>query len=299
MAISWALRIHITDPRDMDKIAELIKKNRPFMVVGVPTHYVILSNYDFPKMTTFFYSGAAALPKEVAENFEKKVGVPMGEGWGMTECNAAGTINISAISAITGFMKKTKRGIGIPIADTEIKIISQDTGEELPFGESGEVWIKGPQVMKGYWPEPGKGLTEDGWLATGDIGKMDSDGYFHIVDRIKDMINVSGNKVYSREMDDVLYEHPAIDMAGVVGIPDPERPGSERVKAFIKLNPEYTGKISEEDIISFCKEKFAPYAVPKFVEFREDLPLTQAMKIFKKQLRDEEIAKMKEQGLLK
>jgi len=195
-------------------------------------------------------------------------------------------------------MKTTKRGIGIPIADTDIKIISTETGEEVPFGESGEVWIKGPQVMKGYWPEKGKGLTDDGWLATGDIGKMDEDGYFHIIDRIKDMINVSGNKVYSREMDDILYEHPAIDMAGVIGIPDPDRPGSEMVKAFIKLNSEFKGKITTDEIISYCREKFAPYAVPKQIEFRDDLPLTQAMKIYKKQLRDEEIAKMKEQGLL-
>jgi long-chain acyl-CoA synthetase len=196
-------------------------------------------------------------------------------------------------------MKKAQPGIGVPVADTDVKIVDPETGEETPFGETGEIWIKGPQVMKGYWPTKGKGLTEDGWLATGDIGKMDEGGFFQIVDRIKDMINVSGNKVYSREIDDVLYEYPAVDMVGVIGVPDPERPGSERVKAFIKLKKEYIGKTTEEDIISFCKEKFAPYAVPKSVEFRDELPLTQAMKIHKKHLRDEEIAIMKEKGLLK
>ena len=153
--------------------------------------------------------------------------------------------------------------------------------------------------MLGYWPEKGKGLQENGWLATGDIGVMDEDGYFNVVDRIKDMINVSGMKVYSRVIDDALYEHPAVSMVGVIGIPDPERPGSERVKAFITLKKDYEGKVTEEEIIQFCKEKLPPYAVPKFIEFRKSLPQTLAMKIHKKKLREEEIASMKEKGLLK
>jgi acyl-CoA synthetase (AMP-forming)/AMP-acid ligase II len=125
---------------------------------------------------------------------------------------------------------------------------------------------------------------------------MDEDGYFYIVDRIKDMVNVSGMKVYSRVVDDVLYEHPAVSLAGVIGVPDPERPGSERVKAFITLKDGYEGKVSAEDIIKYCSEKLPPYAVPRLVEFRKDLPLTLAMKIFKRRLKEEEIAKMKERG---
>ena len=297
--ISWGLRTFLMDPRDIDKILEVIKEYRPFMTIGVPTHYMLLLKKDIRKMAKFFYSAAAALPEEVAEQFEKKIGIPMGEGYGATETTGGTHLNLTALSKITGFMRKPKRGIGIPIPDTEVKIINLETGEDVPFGETGEILIRGPQIMKGYWPTPGKGLTEDGWLAMGDIGKMDEDGYFYIVDRIKDMINVSGMKVYSRVVDDILYEHPAVREAGVIGVPDPERPGSERVKAFISLKPEFEGKVTTDDIIEYCKEKLPPYAVPKFVEFKKDLPLTPVMKIFKRKLKEEEIAKMKERGEIK
>ena len=146
--------------------------------------------------------------------------------------------------------------------------------------------------MKGYWPTPGSGLKEGGWLPMGDIVEMDGDGYFKIVDRIKDMINVSGHKVYSRVIDDILYEHEAVEIAGVIGIPDPERPGSERVKAFIQLKHEYRGNVSERDIIDFLKGKVKPYAIPKWVEFRDELPITVVMKLFKKKLREEELSKL-------
>ena len=297
--ISWGLRVFLMDPRDIDGIVEVIKKYRPFMTIAVPTHYILFLKKDLQRMPKFFYSAAAALPEEIAEKFEKKIGIPMGEGYGATESTGGITLNLTALSKITGFMKKVKRGVGIPIPDTDVKIVNPDTGEEVPFGETGEIWVRGPQIMKGYWPTPGKGLTEDGWLAMGDIGKMDEDGFFYIVDRIKDMINVSGMKVYSRIVDDILYEHPAVREAGVIGIPDAERPGSERVKAFISLKPEFEGKITPNEIIEYCREKLPPYAVPKFVEFREDLPLTPVMKIFKRKLREAEIAKMKERGEIK
>jgi long-chain acyl-CoA synthetase len=246
---------------------------------------------DLIKGQIFYFSGAAALPVELAEEFEKKAGVPMGEGYGATETSGVATINISALSKVTGFMAETKRGVGIPIPDTEVKIVDPDTGEELPVGERGEIWLRGPQIMKGYWPTLGKGLKEDGWLPMGDIVEMDDDGYFKVVDRIKDMINVSGNKVYSRVIDDILHEHEAVEIAGVIGIPDPDRPGSERIKAFVQLKPEYRGKVSEQDIIEFLKGKVKPYAIPKWVEFRDELPLTIVMKLFKKKLRDEEYSK--------
>jgi long-chain acyl-CoA synthetase len=293
-SISWGLKILLIDPRDMIKIAETITKYRPFMVTAVPAHYTRFLQLNITKAPIFYVSGAAPMATEVAEQFEKKTGVPLSEGYGATETSAVSTINLSAISKVTGFMTKVKRGVGVPIPDTDVKIVDPETGEEVPFGEPGELWIRGPQIMKGYWPTPGKGLEEGGWLRMGDIGKMDEDGYFYIVDRIKDMINVSGNKVYSRVIDDLLHEHPAIRVAGVVGVPDPERPGSERVKAFISLKPEYEGKVSEQDIIDYLKDKVKPYAVPKYVEFRPDLPLTMVMKLFKKKLRDEEIAKMKD-----
>jgi long-chain acyl-CoA synthetase len=293
--VAWALRTILTDPRDIDKIVELIRKYRPFMVVGVPTHFMLLLNKDLPRMPIFLYSGAAPLPPDVAEKIEKKIGVPMGEGYGLTEASPTTHLNLSAFSKVTGFMTNVKRSIGVPVPDTEVKIVDPETGKEVPIGETGELYIRGPQIMKGYWPNAGSGL-KDGWLATGDIAKMDEDGYFYIVDRIKDMINVSGMKVYSRVVEDILHEHEAVALAGVIGIPDPNRPGSERVKAFITLKPEYEGKVTAEEIIKYCKEKLPDYAVPKFVEFRKDLPLTHVMKIFKRKLREEEIAKMKEKG---
>jgi len=292
-AISWGLRLFIMDPRDIDRIVKTIIENRPFMVLGVPTHFTYLLNKEFPKMQVFFYSAAAALPVEVAEQMEKKSGIPMGEGYGATETCGGTHINLSAFSKVTGFMASVKKGsIGVPVPDIDVRIVDLETGEDVPFGESGEIWVRGPQVMKGYLPTPGKGLI-DGWLPTGDVAKMDEDGYFYIVDRIKDMINVSGNKVYSRMVDEVIHNHPAVNSVGVVGIPDPKRPGSERVKAFIVLKAEYREKVTEDDIIEFCKEKLPPYAVPKEVEFRKDLPLTLVMKINKKQLREEAIEKRK------
>lgn len=150
--------------------------------------------------------------------------------------------------------------------------------------------------MKGYWPEPGSGLTEDGWLHTGDIASMDEDGYFHMSDRTKDMVNVSGMKVYTTTVDEVLYKHPGVLMAAAFGVPDPKMPGSERVMVSIKLKEGYGGKVTAEEIRDFCKEHLAPYAVPKYVEFREDMPLTVTEKVFKKELRDEAVKKMKERG---
>ncbi|MBA7670926.1 Long-chain-fatty-acid--CoA ligase [subsurface metagenome] len=283
--ISMGLKMLLMDPRDMVRIAEVIKKIRPFMVIGVPAHYIRFLKLDLPKAPIFYLSGAAPMPSDLADQFEQKTGVPMSEGYGATETCAASTVNISPLSKITGFMASKKSGVGVPLPDTEVKIVDPETREEMPFGESGEIWVRGPQVMKGYWPTPGNGLTDDGWLPMGDIGRMDEDGYFYIEDRIKDMINVSGNKVYSRVIDDILYEHPAVSVAGVIGVPDPERPGSERVK--------------EQDIINYLKDKVKPYAVPKYVEFRNDLPLTLAMKLFKRKLKNEEIAKMKERGEIK
>jgi long-chain acyl-CoA synthetase len=298
-AISMSLKMYLMDPRDMVKIVEVIKKYRPFMVCAVPAHYTIFLKMDIPKAPIFYLSAAAALPPELAEQFDKKTGVPMGEGYGATETTGAVTVNLSGLSKVTGFMAEVKRSVGIPVPDTEVKIVDPDTGEELPLGEPGEVWVRGPQVMKGYWPTPGKGLIKDGWLPMGDIAKMDEDGYFYIVDRIKDMINVSGNKVYSRVLDDILHEHPAVSVAGVIGVPDPERPGSERVKAFVSLKPEFEGKVAEGDIIEYLRDKVKPYAVPRYVEFRKDMPLTMVMKLFKRKLREDEIAKMKERGEIK
>jgi long-chain acyl-CoA synthetase len=208
-------------------------------------------------------------------------------------------MNVSAFSKITGFMLKEKFGIGIPIPDTECKLVNPETGDEVPLGEPGEIVLRGPQVMIGYWPEPGSGLTKTGWLHTGDIAVMDEDGYLHLVDRIKDMVNISGMKVYTTEVDDVLFSHPAVLMAAAFGVPDPHMPGSERIMAAIQLKEEYQGKVSTDEMIEYCRTQLSPYAVPKQVEFRAELPLTVTEKVYKKVLRDEVVEEIQSQQSFK
>ena len=284
--------ILVPDPRDIDLIVEIIKKYRPFMICAVPTQFMRIAQKKIGRVNAIPMSGSAPLPKEVADAIKKELGNPVSEGYGLTETSPLTHFNISAFSKITGFMTNEKAGLGVPAPDTECKIINQVTGEEMSFGEPGEILVRGPQVMKGYWPQKGSGLTEDGWLKTGDIAYMDKDGYFHMTDRTKDMINVSGNKVYSTQVDEVLFKHPAVLMAASFGIPDPNMPGSEKVAAVIRLHNGYPKTITEEEIRSFCREHLAPYAVPKYVEFRDKLPMTVTEKLFKKELREDVIKKI-------
>ncbi|MBU4426692.1 MAG: AMP-binding protein [Proteobacteria bacterium] len=298
-SIYWGLRIFlIPDPRDTESIVSVMNEYRPFLLFMVPTQLLKLAQPEIKirRMPVMVMSGAAPLPAEVARKLEEKIKMPISEGYGLTETGPVTHINISVFSKVTRFASSTKPGVGLPVPDTEVKLVDPVTGEEVPFGEVGEIWVKGPQLMKGYWPDAGSGLEDGGWLKTGDLGKMDDDGYFHVVDRIKDMINVSGMKVYSIEVDEVLFRHPEVEGAVTIGIPDPERPGSERIKAFIRLRENSKGKVSEQGIIDYCKENLAAYAVPKTIEFRDDLPLTVTEKIFKRALREEEIEKMKERG---
>lgn len=299
-AVYWGLKAYLVpDPRDTDMLLQLLTRYRPFLCTCVPTQYSRLIMKGLGRTNTLFMSGAAALAPEIAQKFKQQTGMPITEAYGLTETGGGTHINLSSFAKITGFMPFEKLGsIGVPMPDTEVKIVDLETGEEAAPGKEGELWVRGPQVMKGYWPEPGKGLV-DGWLPTGDVVRMDDDGYFYITDRVKDMANVSGLKVYTRLVDDVLYEHAAVGDAVAIGIPDPERPGSDRIKAFIRLKPGYEGKVTAEDIISHCREKLPPYAVPKFVEFRTELPLTVTEKLFKRELREEEIAKMKARGELR
>jgi long-chain acyl-CoA synthetase len=292
--VYWGLRMLLMpDPRDTDMLVQMLTKFRPLFGACVPTQYSRLLSKGLGRTNTMFMSSASALAPEIAQNFRQQTGVPITEGYGLTETGGGTHLNLSSFSKITGFLSAEKFGsIGVPTPDTEVKIVDLETGQEAPPGKEGELWVRGPQVMKGYWPEPGKGLV-DGWLPTGDVVRMDDDGYFYITDRVKDMANVSGLKVYTRLVDDVLYEHPAVADCAAIGIPDPERPGSDRIKAFIRLKPEYEGKVTAEDIIGHCREKLPSFSVPKFVEFRKELPLTVTEKIFKRQLREEEIAKMK------
>ncbi len=284
--------ILIPDPRDVDLMVTMIKEYRPFMICGVPTQFMRLAQEKIGKINAIPMSGAAPLPGEVADAVQNELGNPISEGYGLTETAPLTHFNVSGFSKITGFMLKMKQGLGIPSPDTECKIIDSATGKETPFGEPGEILVKGPQVMKGYWPKEGSGLDEQGWLHTGDIAYMDEDGYFHMTDRTKDMINVSGNKVYSTQVDEVIYKHPSVRMAASFGVPDLNVPGSERVAAVLQLHPDFKGQVTEEEIRTFCREHLAPYAVPKYVEFRDKLPMTVTEKLFKKELREDFIKKI-------
>jgi acyl-CoA synthetase (AMP-forming)/AMP-acid ligase II len=216
---------------------------------------------------------------------------------------------ISSNILVTPSARKAQKQVigtpGVPVADMDVKIVDEDTGERIPIEKvvkeklRGEYCLKGPQQMVGYWPDAGSGFDEEGYIHTGDVVTMDEWGQVYIQDRTKDMINVSGYKVYSIELDDLLYKMPGICEAATIGIPDPERLGSERVKIFVSLLPGYEGKLTEEDIIEYLRDKVPKYAVPKSVEIRDELPKTVAEKIFKKKLREEEIEKMKREGLLK
>jgi long-chain acyl-CoA synthetase len=224
------------------------------------------------------FSGSAPLPVEVIRDFEAKTGSTIVEGFGMTES--------SPVTHINPFVGERKVGsIGLPISDTECRIVDLDDGKtDMPLGETGEVLLKGPQVMKGYWnkPEATAETLTDGWLHTGDIGKMDEDGYFYIVDRMKDMIISGGFNVYPRDIEEVFFEHPKVLEAAALGVPHPKR--GEQVKVFVVLKEGETG--TEEEFLSYCKDKLAAYKLPTMIEFRDDLPKTNVGKVLKKDLRE-------------
>jgi len=269
-------------------ILEAIGKYHVTVFCGVPTMYIALLNYpdlqkyDLGSIRSCF-SGAAPLPVEVQKRFEEVTGGRLVEGYGLTE-----TSPVTHINPLDKKEKNRPGSIGIPIQDTESKIVDLETGAmDLPPEQIGELAIRGPQVMMGYWNrrEETERALRDGWFYTGDISRMDRDGYFYIVDRKKDMINVSGLKVWPREVEEVLYEHPAVREAGVIGIPDPYR--GETVKAFVLLKDEYEGKVTQEEVIKFCKERIASYKAPQYVEFRKEMPKTAVGKILRRVLKDE------------
>ena len=212
-------------------------------------------------------------------SFERRTGRAIWEGYGLSE-GAPATFNTYLRGSVGG-------SIGVPIPGTDVKIMDIETGEEeMPAGEPGELILKGPQVMKGYWnmPEETEKTLRDGWLYTGDIARMDADGYLYIVDRKKEVINASGFKVYPREVEEVLYEHPEVVEGVAVGVPDEYR--GETVKVFVVKKE--GSSLKEEDLIAYCKDNLAPYKVPQLVEFREELPKSAVGKLLKRVLADEE-----------
>ncbi len=292
VAVGGAM-ILLPNPRELDRILKLIDKYQPTFFPGVPTLYTAINNHpDVQKYNLrsvkYCLSGAASLPVEVQKKFEELTGAKVVEGYGLTE-----TSPVTHANPLNG--RRKPGSIGIPMPDTLAKIVHIETGEELPVGEVGEIVISGPQVMAGYHNRPKETQATlrtdaDGrvWLHTGDVARMDEDGYFYIVDRKKDLIIASGYNVYPREVEEVLYEHPKVLEAAVVGVPDPYR--GETVKAFVVLRE---GEMAtEEEIIQFCRDRLAPYKVPKLVEFRDSLPKTTVGKILRRQLAEEERRKL-------
>jgi long-chain acyl-CoA synthetase len=285
------LQVLIPDPRDTITICNEIKKYKPSFLVNVPSLYQLLLNVkkfkrlDFSNLAVAM-SGAAPFPVESQQQLESIIGEgKILEVYGMTETSPIITMN--------PFNNPKRLGsIGLAVLNTEMKLISPETGDEVPLGEPGEICVRGPQVMKGYYNKPeetAKAIDSDGYMHTGDVAIMEEDGYLRIVDRTKDMIIVGGYKVFSAKLEDTLTKHPAIGMIATIGVPNPDRPGSEIVKAYIQINSdfEYDGDNEnlKEDIIRFAKDNCAPYEVPKIIEIVEELPLTTVGKVDKKVLR--------------
>ena len=272
---------------EVDELIKLTKKYRPAVLGGVPTMFVgMLNNPKMPPREKLGFvkgtvSGAAPMALETIRELEKRVGAQVIEIFGMSEMSPVATSNPWGGVCKPG-------SVGIPYPDTDLKIVDLDTGEkEMPHGKPGEILLKGPQMMKGYYKKEAetKEALKGGWFHTGDIGYIDEDGYLFIVDRKKDMIIASGFNIYPRDVDEVLYEHPKIQEACTVGIPDPYR--GETVKVFIVPKPGET--LTEQEVIAHCKKKLAPYKVPKLVEFMDSLPKSAIGKVLRRELREMEM----------
>ncbi len=282
-----ATQICVPNPRDTHFIINAIKTYKPHAVVNVPTvFFELMKKPEFRKLDLsklrWCLSAAAPFPPDYIGELEGIIGKGnFIELYGMTETSPVTCCN-------PRYGKKKATSIGMPLSDTEFKLIDPETGQSAKPGEPGEIAIRGPQLMKGYYnqPEETANAIRDGWMFTGDVARMDEDGYFYIVDRVKDMVIVSGFKVFTRELDDVLMKHPDIELAASIGIPDPDRPGSERVGTAVVLKPGIEKSAAEkEKIIKYLRENVAPYKVSKAIEFMDQLPMSGVGKILKRELK--------------
>jgi long-chain acyl-CoA synthetase len=272
----------------VDDVLKAIQRERPHLLPGVPTMYTALihaprlSHYSLRSLKGAF-SGAAPLPREVQARFEAITGARLVEGYGLTEASPVTHCVPLAIEHLVGT-------IGIPMPSTDAAIFDQETGtRHMPPGEVGELAVRGPQVMRGYWKRADETarVLRDGWLFTGDLACVDENGYFTIVDRKKDMIISGGMNVYPRDVEEPLFQHPKVKEAVAVGIPDPR--WGEAVKVYIVLRDGETA--TEQEILEYCHARMARYKVPKFVEFRRELPRTLVGKVLRRQLLEEEAAR--------
>jgi long-chain acyl-CoA synthetase len=278
------------DPRQTDLVLEILQREKVTMYPGIPTMYTALINHpkvDDADLSSIraCLSGGMSLPGEIQRRFEQLSGGKLVEGYGLTE-----TSPVACANPINGMRKEGS--IGFPVPSTEVAIVGLDPNEDgkyepVPAGEEGELIVRGPQVMKGYWKRPeetAEAINEEGWFHTGDIARMDEDGCFYIVDRKKDLIIASGYNIVPREVEEVLYTHEKVQEAVVVGVPDPVR--GENVKAYIVLKAGQSS--TPEEITEFCREQLAPYKVPRLVDFRDELPKSQVGKILRRVLLEEE-----------
>ncbi|WP_147803445.1 AMP-binding protein [Alkalicoccus halolimnae] len=289
LSVRMAFKMIIMPKFDPKGILKAIEKHKASLYPGAPTMYIGLLNHpdirkhDLSSIKACL-SGSAALPLEVQTKFEDATGGKLVEGYGLTETSPV---------AIANFLwgKRKEGSIGVPWPDTEVKVLSAETGEEAGANEVGELMIKGPQVMKGYWhqPEATQASFRGDWFLTGDMGYMDDEGFFYIVDRKKDMIIAGGFNIYPREIEEVLYEHEGVQEVCVIGVPDPYR--GETVKAFIV--PKEGVTLSEEKLDEHCRNDLASFKVPQYYEFREELPKTMVGKILRRVLVEEEKEKSK------
>ena len=280
----------IMHPRfELDAVLKDVNKKRPTVFDGVPTMFGAINNH--PKLQDFdlksikaCISGGAPLPVEVKQRFEELSGCKLVEGYGLTECSPVATCNPFSDDAKAG-------SIGLPMPGTVIEIVDRDDpGKVLPQGETGEICVSGPQVMAGYWRNEAatRDVIADGRLRTGDVGYTDEDGYTFIIDRIKDLILVSGFNVYPRHVEDGIYQHPAVEEVTVIGVADEYQ--GQSVKAFVKLREGQA--LGEEELRAFLQDRLGRHEVPKHIEFRDTLPKTMIGKLSKKELVAEEEAKL-------
>ena len=284
-----AANVLIPNPRDVPNIVKSVVKHRITLFAAVPATYQAVCNYpnvnrlDLSSIK-ICNSGSAPLAVEVLNRFEQLTGGKISEGFGLTE-----TSPVTHCNPLYGTRKIGS--IGVPLPSTDAKVVDAETGtRDLPTNEVGELIIQGPQVMRGYWNKPGEtaAMIKDGWLYTGDLCRIDEDGFCFIVGRKKDMILCSGFNVYPDEIDRVLMGHPAVLEAATIGLPDQKR--GETVKSFIVLRPGH--QLNADEVMTFCRENLAPYKVPRAVEFRDSLPRSSVLKILRRELRAQELAKL-------
>jgi long-chain acyl-CoA synthetase len=286
--------ILIANPRDTNMVMKILRNETFTCITGINTLYnAFLDNETFRKRDfsklKLAMAGGMAMQRAVAERFKDVTGCPIVEGYGLTECSPIVTMSPFDASRKTDFTGS----IGLPAPSTIVRFRRED-GSWANIGEPGELCVKGPQVMRGYWQRPeetAKVIDAEGWLATGDIGVMDERGYIRLIDRKKDMILVSGFNVYPNEIEDVLAMHPGVSLAAAIGIPDPVQ--GERIKAFVV--PRDPG-LTVEELLAHCRKNLTGYKMPKEIEFRDELPQTNVGKILRRQLRDEAIAQLKQKA---